>query len=197
MPAPQAAAALPAQRREVDVFEVGCDRLEARAGLRVGDTWISVRPPTRRVEMTSWAAPCASSSALAMRRAPDAALRARRSARRRALRARCGRSAMIAMSRAEVGHVVDDVGREDHDDVLADLGEQVEEAVALLGVEARGRLVDDDQLRVADQRLRDAEALAHAAREAGERLLAHVPEVGLLQQRLDRLAALAARRRCP
>ena len=47
--------------------------------------------------------------------------------------------------RTQVGHVLDDVRREDHDHVLADLGQQVEEAVALLGIEAGGRLVDDDQ----------------------------------------------------
>jgi hypothetical protein len=33
---------------------------------------------------------------------------------------------------AEIAHVLDDVRREDDDDVLADLGEQVVEAVALL-----------------------------------------------------------------
>ena len=52
---------------------------------------------------------------------------------------------------------------------LGELGEQVAEAHALLGVEARGRLVDDDERRVVEQRLRDADALAHAAREAAER----------------------------
>ena len=88
-------------------------------------------------------------------------------------------------ARAEVGDVVDDVGREDDDDIVADRGEQVEEAVALLGVEAGGRLVDDDQLRVADQRLGDPEALPHTAGEAGDRLVADGPEVGLLEQGLD------------
>ena len=67
--------------------------------------------------------------------------------------------------RAQIGHVIDDVDRQDHDHALADLGQQVVEPIALLRVEPRGRLVDDDQLGPADQRLRDAEALAHAARE--------------------------------
>ena len=44
--------------------------------------------------------------------------------------------------------------------------EQVAEAHPLLGVEPHRRLVDDEQLGVAEQRLRDADALAHAAREA-------------------------------
>ena len=54
-------------------------------------------------------------------------------------------------------------------------GEQVEEAVALLGIEAGGRLVDDDQLGVADQRLGDAEPLPHAAGETGDCLVADGP----------------------
>ena len=90
--------------------------------------------------------------------------------------------------RAQVAHVGDDVRGQDDDDVLADVREQVVEAHALLGVEAGGRLVDDDELRVAEQRLRDAEALAHAAGEAAQRLLAHVVQVGLLQQRRDDVA---------
>ena len=71
--------------------------------------------------------------------------------------------------RAEVGDVFDDVRREDHDHVLADLGQQVEEAVALLGVEAGGRLVDDDQLRLADAapaRCRSAGACRRRSRPA-------------------------------
>ena len=94
--------------------------------------------------------------------------------------------------RAEVGDVVDDVGREDDDDIVADAGEQVEEAIALLGIEAGGRLIDDDQVGIADQRLSDSEALAHAAREAGDRLVAHRPEVRLFEQAFDHRPALAA-----
>ena len=82
--------------------------------------------------------------------------------------------------------------REDDDDVLADLGQQVQEAVALFRIEAGGRLVDDDEPRIAEQRLRDAEALAHAAGERAELALAHVPQVDLLQQRFDHLVALLA-----
>ena len=60
------------------------------------------------------------------------------------------------------------------------------------GIEPRGRLVDDDQLRVAEQRDGDAEALAHAAGEAAELLLARVPQVRLLEQRVDDVAAARA-----
>ena len=88
-------------------------------------------------------------------------------------------------ARAQVGDVLDDVGREDHDHLLADLGQQVVEAVALAGVEAGGGLVHDQQLRIADQGLGDAEALAHAAREARQRLPAHVVEVAAPEHGLD------------
>ena len=96
--------------------------------------------------------------------------------------------------RAEIGDVVDDMGRQDDDDIVADLGQQVEEAVALLRVEAGGRLVDDDQLWIADQRLGDAETLAHAAGEACDRLVADSPEVGLVEQRLDHCLAVGLAR---
>ena len=63
-------------------------------------------------------------------------------------------------------------------DVLADLASRLWKRLRSSGIEAGGRLVDDDQLRIAEQRLRDAEALAHAAGERAELALAHVPEIG-------------------
>ena len=45
-----------------------------------------------------------------------------------------------------------------------------EKAVALVGIEAGGRLVDDDQLRPAGERDRDAESLLHAAGESADAL---------------------------
>src|SRR5471032_11343 len=57
----------------------------------------------------------------------------------------------------ELTHVVDDVGGENDGDGGADGAEQVEEAVALGGVKAGGGLIDDDELRVAEQCLSDAE----------------------------------------
>jgi hypothetical protein len=96
-------------------------------------------------------------------------------------------------ARAEIRHVVDDVRREDHHHVLADLGEQVQKTVALLRIEAGGGLVDDDQLRIADQRLGDAEALAHAAGKAGQHLLADAPQIRLMQQGFDRRPAVRGR----
>jgi len=69
-------------------------------------------------------------------------------------------------TRTQFANVIDNMGREDDGDVSADRGEQIEESVALGGVEAGGRLIDDDQSRIGEQRLRDAEALLHAARKS-------------------------------
>ena len=91
---------------------------------------------------------------------------------------------------AELANVVDDVGGEDDGDVGADGAEEVEEAVALGGVEAGGGLVDDDELGVGEQGLGDAEALLHAAGVGAEGLLAGGPEVGLVEQSVDHLVAL-------
>ena len=53
------------------------------------------------------------------------------------------------------------------------------------GVEARGGFVHDNQLRFTQQRLGNAEALAHAARETAYALFAVVVQVHALQHGLD------------
>ena len=97
-------------------------------------------------------------------------------------------------ARTQVGDILDDMRRQDDDDILADLDEQVEEAVAFFGIKPGGRFVDDDQPRIADQRLGDAKALPHAARKAGDGLFADVPEIGLRQQGFDRRLAFSGGR---
>ena len=92
--------------------------------------------------------------------------------------------------------VGDDVRREDHDAALADLREQVAETHALLRVEADRRLVDDDELRIAEERLGDAEALAHAAGVAAEPPVRGAVEVRQLEQLAGR-GARAPRPRAP
>ena len=64
-------------------------------------------------------------------------------------------------------------------------------AHSLLGIESRGRLVDDNQFRIPEKRLRDAEALPHAAGEGAEVLLPRIVKIGALQQRVDGVASLA------
>src|SRR5580698_9930832 len=58
-------------------------------------------------------------------------------------------------ARAELADVFDDVGGEDDDDVAADGAEEIEEAVALGGVEPGGGLVDDDELGIGEKSLGD------------------------------------------
>ena len=184
------------ERREVEVLEAARHGFEARARQRVGQH-VDHRAAGEEARGDHLVvAPMRLEFALADALAPDPAVHRLDQLERRA-GADDAAGGDDRHARAQVGDVLDDVRRQDHDHVLADLGQQVEEAVALLGVEAGGGLVDDDQLRLAEQRLRDAEALAHAAGEAGQRLLAHVPEVDLLQQRLDGLLAFACGWRSP
>ena len=67
---------------------------------------------------------------------------------------------------AGLADVFDDVrGEQDHA-VGGQVDQQVAEADALLGVETGGGFIDDEQLRVVDQRLGDADAALHPARKA-------------------------------
>ena len=60
---------------------------------------------------------------------------------------------------AHVRHFMQDVGGEHHGVVLAQAGDQLADLDDLLGIKADGRLVHDDDLGVAHQRLRHAHAL--------------------------------------
>ena len=66
----------------------------------------------------------------------------------------------------------DDVRGEDDDAFSRQIREQVAEADALFGVEPDGGFIDDEQLRVVEQRLGDADALLHPARVSAQRPLA-------------------------
>src|SRR5271170_3097501 len=80
----------------------------------------------------------------------------------------------------KLAYVIHNVGREDDDYVASDGAEKIEEAISLSRVEPRGRLINDNQLRIREQRLRDSEALLHASGKAAQVLLAQVPEIRLL-----------------
>ena len=99
-------------------------------------------------------------------------------------------------SHARLAHVLDDVHREKDDAILTELAQEVEKANALGRVEPCGRLVDDEQLRITQERHGKAEALPHATRVATELLLPYVPQVRLPEERLDDLLARGARQ-CP
>ena len=72
-------------------------------------------------------------------------------------------------------HVLDQVGGDQHAGVGADLPQQFAEVQPLVGVEADGRLVEQQDLRVVDDRLGDAGPAHHAA---GQRLESGVGLVG-------------------
>src|SRR6185369_3034046 len=180
-----------AQLPEVHILQSCRDWLEAVLGTRVAidvDQRLTAHETRRqhRVALLVLA-----QRRLADQLAPDAVTqRADRLARLAAhqhLAARDDRHA-----RTQIGNVFDDVRRENHDDLLADAGEQIEKSIALFRIESGGRLVDDHQARIAEQRLRDAEALPHAAGKRTELALAHVPKIHLSQQCRHYLSARLA-----
>ena len=65
-------------------------------------------------------------------------------------------------------------GHEERRAALAQVVEEVPQALALARVDARGRLVEEDELRVVHERAREREALLHAA---GQRARLHVLQV--------------------
>ena len=71
--------------------------------------------------------------------------------------------------------------------LAAELGQQLAEGHALLGVEAHGRLVEDDQLRAPGQGVRDAEPAQHAPGQGLHLRLGVAREVDEAEQALDLL----------
>lgn len=63
--------------------------------------------------------------------------------------------------------------------------DKLAEAQPLLGVEADGRFVDDQEFRIVQQRLRNADPLAHAAGEVRQPAIGHLPEPDRGQHLLD------------
>ena len=79
-------------------------------------------------------------------------------------------------------HVRDDVRGEDDNPLAGQIREQIAEAHPLLGVQPHGRLVHDQQLRIVEQRLGDAHALAHSAGITAQRPAGGVAQVDQVQQ---------------
>jgi hypothetical protein len=74
---------------------------------------------------------------------------------------------------AKVHYVLHNVRGEDHNNLLSHFSQKIVKTVALAGVKTGGGLVRDQQLRIADQRLSNAKALAHASGKSGQSFLAH------------------------
>jgi hypothetical protein len=85
--------------------------------------------------------------------------------------------------RAQHGHVLDDVGREQDGAVAREVGEQSVEAIPFFGVEARRGLVHDDQIGVTRDGLRDSESLSHASRVRADPAIGGGAEIDSVEQR--------------
>ena len=71
----------------------------------------------------------------------------------------------------------DDVSREHNDALTGEVGEEIAKADAFFRIEPCGGLVDDEKLRIVEERLRYADALLHAAGVAAKRSLAGVGQI--------------------
>src|SRR5690606_18434859 len=95
--------------------------------------------------------------------------------------------------RADDLDLLEDVGREEDRALLTDRSEHFSEVSDLLGVEADGGLVEDEDLRLAEERIGEPDSLAIAAREGADDAAANVRDVGCLEARVDLALALRAR----
>ena len=86
-------------------------------------------------------------------------------------------------------HIVDDVRREKHHAARAHLSKQSVEALTLFWVEARGRLVDDENARIPSDRLREAKALPHTAGVPTNLALCSAREIHALEQFIGKSAS--------
>ena len=81
--------------------------------------------------------------------------------------------------------LLEDVGGEDDGLFGGHVLDEVAHLVLLVGVEAVGRLVEDQHRRIVEQRLGEADALLVALGKGLDRLPAHGPEVGEVHDALD------------
>ena len=77
--------------------------------------------------------------------------------------------------------------RQDHDRILSQLTEQIVKAVPFRRIETRRRLIHDDQFRVADQRLRNAETVVSFRRNRFPDVSAGPLKIDLFQKPLHHI----------
>ncbi|HVF80154.1 MAG TPA: hypothetical protein VNA28_17810 [Solirubrobacteraceae bacterium] len=82
---------------------------------------------------------------------------------------------------AERGDVLGLMGGHEHDPFVAEVGYELAEAQPLLGIEPGAGLVEHEQLRVAEQRLRERDAAAHPTGEPADAAPGDVAEADQLQ----------------
>ena len=82
---------------------------------------------------------------------------------------------------AGLRHILDDMGGEQDRPIAREIGEQVAEADTFFRVEPRCRLIHDQQLRIVEERLRDADAPLHAAGKGLQFAVRHIRQRDGLQ----------------
>ena len=91
-------------------------------------------------------------------------------------------------------HPVEQMRRQQHGDAaMLERADDVQQLDGRLRIEARGRLVEDGDLRVLHQDLGEAEPLAHAARERRHPLVGDVGQPDMRERGGDPLLALGRR----
>ena len=94
---------------------------------------------------------------------------------------------------AQRRHLGKDVAREEDGALAAQAGEQLPHLHHLRGVEADGRLVEEEDRRLAEQRLRQADALAVALRQRADAPVGHAVEPACGEHTRDRARLRGAR----
>ena len=138
---------------------------------------------------TTWAAISCGSASTSSRSSGKAALQRVRLVEGQDAALAHQRDARAALGFVEVGR-----GHDDRDALRQELGEQAPEFAARHRVDAGGRLVEQDDLRLVDQRARQRELLLHAARQAVGEPRAERRQLHHLEQPVAALAVVARRR---
>ena len=81
-----------------------------------------------------------------------------------------------------------DMGRENDDAIAGEIREQIAEADPLFRIQSGRGFIDDQQLWIVQQRLRDADALPHASGVSAQRAFAHIGQIDQIQQFIDAAA---------
>ncbi len=86
--------------------------------------------------------------------------------------------------------VGNDVGGEDDDALARKLGEKIAEANALFRIKAGSGFIHNEQLRIIEKCLGDADALTHAAGKSAERTIASIGKLTTARSSSTRFLAL-------
>src|SRR6185503_19881787 len=87
--------------------------------------------------------------------------------------------------------VAGDVRRKNDDPLRRERAQKVAETIARLEIETGGRLIDDEQRRIAEERASDADALAHPAGEIADAAIRVLAEAVHVEEAFDVGAARA------